>query len=99
MVKEEEQKIIEAEGAIIKTDYTIFSTVALNNFEVVTGWTYDPNNPDLPKYEYCYHSTPNLNGQKTTTDLAKKYENRDIRWEQKIDEDLRRLAKKYCKFR
>ena len=87
------------EGVKIKTEFTIFKTKVINDFSIVTGWRYDPKKPDAPNYEYCYHRIKSSSNEKAIiTDLAKKNEKSKIIWATNIDDELRRLAKKYCEF-
>src|SRR5262249_44807792 len=49
-------------GDIIKHEVTVFWTVKHIEGDVVTGWIYPNGRGGVPTLEYCYYTSPNLDG-------------------------------------
>ena len=39
-----------------KTTYTIFKSIAYGNGSIMTGWEFEPDQPQTPRSQYCYFS-------------------------------------------
>jgi hypothetical protein len=60
------------DGDIIKTEVTVFSNVDHAPGSVITGWRYNDGASanSKPMQQFCYYTTPSLDGTSTRTDLA-----------------------------
>ena len=82
----------------VTVEYVIFKTVSLSEGAVVSGWRYDPDDPSVPKYQYCYFDISAGGPHSKNTHLASKLRDESVIWERDVSSDLRRLAKSHCKF-
>lgn len=82
----------------VTVEYVIFKTVSLSEGAVVSGWRYDPDDPSVPKYQYCYFSISTGGPHSKKTDLADKLRDESVVWARDVDSEMRRIAKRNCKF-
>lgn len=57
-------------GDMIKHEVTVFWMVNHMQGDVVTGWTYPNGRGGVPVREYCYYTSPNLDGSSKKVDIA-----------------------------
>lgn len=88
----------EGRGANVTVSYTIFQTVKVQGGEsIVTGYKFDPTNPDFPESQYCYHERPGAT-ESIVKQLANKQGRLQVDWSKSVGSEMFDLAQQNCAF-
>lgn len=86
-------------GTNVTVSYTIFQTVKLRDGDsIVTGYKFDPTNPQFPETQYCYHQRPGAT-ESIIKQLANKQGKLQVDWSKSVGSKLFDLAQQNCAFK
>jgi hypothetical protein len=85
-------------AAKISVDFTVFSTIKIDDDAgIVTGWSYDPANLEVPNREYCYYNLTVADNKQAITHIAEKNEGEAIVWAN-LSPEMQKLGEENCRF-